>query len=270
MIGSDGEAKLARACVVLVEPWEPGNVGASARAMKNLGSCDLRLVVSDRSHRPRLQRGDARRFATHAVEIVEQLRFFSTLEEAIEDCGAAYGFTARTGRSRRPLSNLFAATRRMAERLPGGRIALVFGTEERGLSDAHLAQTTELVRIPATGEHGVFNLSQSVLLGLWELARTVHQLENTPEPQQRRAPIASLQERSQLRQEYDNLLVLLAYGRDGPGSLKKRILRRLIGMFDRSGGERDDAAMLRGIAAAVRRAIPAEGPVGQEDSRHGT
>jgi tRNA C32,U32 (ribose-2'-O)-methylase TrmJ len=94
----------------------------------------------------------------------------------------------------------------------------------------------------------VFNLSQSVLLVLWELVRA-RPGPAPAEPQP--VPRATLAERQGLREDWEQALLDLGYGRQGRGTLHDRILRRLLELHERGGGERDDAAMLRGLARAI-------------------
>ena len=242
-----------RVAVVLVEPWEPGNVGAVARAMFNLGFTDLRLVVAEPERREPLRDGDARRFATHAKPLLAAVQFHDTLESAVADRDATYAFTARFGRSRLPRATLDEAARASTQRLHEGRIALVFGTEERGLSSDDLRFATDLVRIPAPGPHPVLNLAQAVLVALWEWSRALDLLATDATPLRPSAPRASMEERAGLEREWNRALVDMGYGRTGPGTLHRRILRRFLEMVDRAGNERDDVSMLRGLAKRVFR-----------------
>jgi tRNA/rRNA methyltransferase len=259
-VNASGIPAAPRLAVVLVDPWEPGNVGAVARAMNNLDVEDLRLVVQDPAGVPRLLGEEARRRATHGAALLDAARIHPCLEEAVADCAASFGFTARTGRGRAPRQDLFTAARVIASSPPAERTALVFGTEERGLARRHLEHCTDLVRIPAPGPHPVLNLAQAVLVALWEV--TAVRLDPVrsasapgPPARERDRPRARLEDRQVLREDWDRLLDELGYGRRGRGTLHDRILRRLLALFDRGGGLRDDAAMLRGLARAARRAL---------------
>ncbi len=240
--------------VVLVEPWEPGNVGSICRAMGNFGVRDLRLVVEQPAHRKRLMSLEARRLATHGTPILESAKFYDQLPEALAGCGYAIGFSARTGRNRRPqgtFAETMASSRQMAA--TGTQVALVFGTEEKGLSAEHLTHVSDIARIPVPGEHSVLNLAQAVLLVLWELVRE-DQIDVAPEmPAEHPMPIATVQSRASLRAEWHDLLQHLGYQPTGRGTLHRRVLRRIMDMFDRSGGHRRDGTMLRGVATAIRR-----------------
>ena len=244
---------LERCVIVLVEPWEPGNVGSICRGMNHFGCRDLRIVAADEAQHTRLRQGDARRFATHALNVLQEARFFTELDPALEGSRATFAFTAREGRLRTPRHDLIEASCRMVERLQEGPIALMFGTEEKGLSRDHLTRATDIVQIPLPGPHDVLNLSQAVLLALWELARAAGSLEQSPRSVRPPGLRATAEERRGLECEWDHALTAMGYGRKGPGTLHERVLRRFMEMFDRAGHERDDASMMRGVTKRVFR-----------------
>ena len=255
----DGGLPLARVVVVLVEPTEPGNVGAVARVVMNLGGDELRLVVADRRRRARLMGASAQARARHAKGLLARATFHRDLRDALAGVARACAFSARTGRFRAPRATLDTTARELAALLDGARVALVFGREESGLTQEEVALCSDLVTIPVAGRDPVLNLSHAVALGLWELARA---RGARVEPRRRHAPVrlATAEERAALRDDYAALLAELGFAPDALGDLHGRIVRRLMELFDRAGGEHADASMLRGLAVAVRRAArPAAG-----------
>jgi tRNA C32,U32 (ribose-2'-O)-methylase TrmJ len=141
----------------------------------------------------------------------------------------------------------------------------VFGREDAGLTQAEVALCSDLVAIPVAGSDPVLNLSHAVALGLWEVARA---RGVRVEPRARHAPAraATAEERAALRDDYSALLTELGFAPRALGDLHGRILRRLMELVDRAGGEHADASMLRGLAVAIRRfgraavTAPATGP----------
>ncbi len=248
--------------VVLVEPTEPGNVGAVARVLLNLGASDLRLVVAERKRRSKLVGATAQARARHARPLLAAATFHRDLRAALADVERACAFSARSGRFRAPRGTLASITRDYADaaRRDGGagRRAFVFGSETAGLSAQHVLLCADLVAIPAGGADPVLNLSHAVAIALWECARASGR---QVEPPARHAPprAATVAERAALRADYDALLVELGFPRRALGDLHGRILRRLVEMVDRAGGEHADASMLRGLAVAIRRRVAGAG-----------
>ena len=157
--------RLDHICVVLNEPRYPENIGAAARAMRNMGIRDLRVVAPRNYDLERV-----RKMATHAAsDVVDALRLFDTLSEALAEVEYVVGTTARLGGQRRVFSPTV-----MAEKLtaisPENRVALVFGREDRGLSNEDLRVCHELVNIP-TAEFSSLNLAQAVMIMCYECFR---------------------------------------------------------------------------------------------------
>jgi tRNA/rRNA methyltransferase len=161
---SAGEAENLR--VVLVAARNPLNIGAAARAMSNFGFMRLRVVNSYR-----LSFREARS-AVGAPELLRDAEEFPTLAEAISDCGLVVGTTA--GASRRlehPLHSLEAGGKRIRSRLASEPVALLFGSEKRGLSNEDFSYCHWLMRIPTREAHSSMNLGQAVAVCLYELIR---------------------------------------------------------------------------------------------------
>ena len=155
--------RLAAINVVLFEPQDPINIAACARAMKNMGVSSMRLV------RPVAY--DAQRLAGVAhdtAEILEGIRHFDTLDEALADCVRVAGFTARRRAAKRQVVTPEHAAGDLLAFAQQGPVALLFGREDRGLPNDALDRAHLVVTIPTTG-HASLNLAQAVLLGLYEL-----------------------------------------------------------------------------------------------------
>jgi TrmH family RNA methyltransferase len=149
-----------RVRVVLLRPAEPMNVGAAARAMKNCAFEDLVLVA------PRTEDWvTARRVAVHAEDLLASPKKVRTLAEAVGDCVWVVGTTSRAIPGRKSLS-----PRQVAEEaaMLSGRVAIVFGGEESGLSNDDLVRCHVISTIPAGLEQPSFNLAQAVLLYCYE------------------------------------------------------------------------------------------------------
>jgi TrmH family RNA methyltransferase len=246
-----------RVRVVLVRPREPGNVGAAARAMFNLGFTDLCIVPGPRAPREDLLGEAAFKMATHGRPVVESASRVPDLAAATAQAVGVFAFSARLGRTRSPRLSVEAAMQEAAARARTGRVALLFGPEDFGLSRSDLEHATHLVHIAAPGRHPVFNLSQAVLLALWELCRASVRVHEKLPVVGRGHRLASNFEREHLRTHWSRTLESLGYAPAGRGSLHARILSRLLDLLERGGNQHNDFALLLGLAEAIdRRALP--------------
>lgn len=150
------------ATVALVRPRFPENIGMIARACANMGCAELRLVNPERWDILK-----AEPLATsQGMAVLKNMKIFTSLAEAIADCSSAWATSARTGRHRgRPIPPDRAAG---AIAALSGKAALVFGPEDRGLSNEELALCQHLIRIPTASAASSLNLAQAVLLTLYE------------------------------------------------------------------------------------------------------
>jgi TrmH family RNA methyltransferase len=152
--------------VVLVAPRNPLNIGAAARAMSNFGFFHLRVV------NPYELAFREARSAVGAAPLLAKAEEFKTVAEAVEDCTLVVGTTAVGLRQlQHPVRPLDQAGRHLLKHLAGGRVALLFGSEKRGLSNEDFSHCHWLVRIPTHEEHRSMNLGQAVAVCLYELAR---------------------------------------------------------------------------------------------------
>lgn len=156
---------LARVAIVLVEPKYPENIGAAARVAMNMGIGQL-IVVSDEF--PDQER--MLKMATHhAAQMIENLAHFQDLAVALEPFSFAIGTTARQGRHRRAVLDPRRMVQDVAPLLAENRIALVFGTEHRGLTNRDLDLCNLFTTIP-TMDFSSLNLAQAVAILTYELA----------------------------------------------------------------------------------------------------
>jgi len=159
-------AESDRLRVVLVAPRNPLNIGAAARAMSNFGFFHLRVV------KPYELGFREARSAVGAAPLLARAEEFKTIAEAVEDCTLVVGTTAVGLRQlQHSIRRLDQAARHLRKHLAASRVALLFGSEKRGLSNEDLSHCHWLVRIPTREEHRSMNLGQAVAVCLYELAR---------------------------------------------------------------------------------------------------
>jgi tRNA/rRNA methyltransferase len=150
---------LSNIAVVLNRPRFPENIGAAARAMNNMGLEDLITVDPQNCDLTRILK-----MATHtAAEIVENLQVFETLQQALSPFNYVIGTTARLGKQRQAISTPSRLAQMLVPLSQKNRIALLFGPEDRGLSNTDIRQCHMLVTIP-TAAFSSLNLAQAVMI----------------------------------------------------------------------------------------------------------
>jgi tRNA/rRNA methyltransferase len=152
--------------IVLVRPQGTANVGAAARAMKNMGLRDLALVGTSQR-----RVGRASVMAVHARDVVERATRSVSLAAAVADCHVVIGTTCRDGLYRASARDVAETAPWIIEQAARSRIALVFGPEDHGLTNEDLKHCHRLIRIPTSDEYPSLNLAQAVLLCCYELRR---------------------------------------------------------------------------------------------------
>jgi tRNA/rRNA methyltransferase len=150
--------------VVLVGSLYGGNIGSVCRAMDNMGFCDLVLVAPQST----VDWDEARMMACHAVGILDSRSTVGSLAEAVSDCALVFGTTCRTGLYRQHVRSPREWAPKCIEAAHGGRVALVFGREDNGLSNDELAVCTHLVRIPTASRNVSLNVAQAAAVCLYE------------------------------------------------------------------------------------------------------
>jgi TrmH family RNA methyltransferase len=175
--GAPASGLASRTVVVLVRPGNPENIGLVARAMKNTGFPDLRIVT-----RGPLS-AEARRTAVHAEDVLGGARLFPSLEAALADRDFVLASTARL-RRHATVVPLTEAVRTIGGLPAGARIALLFGSERTGLLSEEIERANLVFTIPQAGRQPSYNLGAAVLLTLYSLFATA-----PPPPPEREPPL---------------------------------------------------------------------------------
>jgi tRNA/rRNA methyltransferase len=243
------------ASFVLVDPRGEANVGSAARALKNNGFFDLRLVQG-------VTLGDeARRMACGSEDVLDAIRRFASLPEAIGDASLVVGFTARDRRDLREALWLDDAIPRIVDVASTSSVALVFGREDRGLTAQELAPCHLIVTIPAAIERPVYNLAQAVLLAAYTLRRA---LGSEPAPKARtqfaRESSLTAAELAVLSTKLRETLVVLGYDGHPDRGLIDRIVARAGVGFARAVLDGSDRDMLLGVLRRTLQVAERAGP----------
>lgn len=235
--------------IVLVETSHPGNIGASARAMKTMGLDELVLV------RPKTFPSDeATARASGADDILRSARVTGSLDEAVADCGFIAGASARLRGVRWPVVDPTACAEVLLEHAAHGPAALLMGPEQSGLTNAQLARCHRLVHIPSVPGFGSLNLAMALQILCYELRRAELRAQAAPPPAQREAPLATAAE---LEGFYVHLEQVLAEAGFLHADHQQKMKLKLRRIFQRAEIDENEINILRGVLSAldpVRRA----------------
>lgn len=220
-----------------MEPKQAGNVGACARAMMNFGFSELRLVnpLADPESRECLER------AMTAAPIIQRAEIFDSTKEAVADCRQVIGTSAR----RRRLRLNWLTTREWGTQKNNQKTALVFGPEERGLSNADLLLCDGVVTIPMACKFPSLNLSHAVTVLLYELFFARKSIKADFIPERKPAP-------SEKREAfYDHLQeALLSVGFLNPNS-PHIAMQEIRNIFARAELDAREVNILRGLCRQI-------------------
>ncbi len=235
-------ALISRTLVVLARPRKPGNVGAAARAVANHGAAGL-VLVAPRGYDPSV----ARWMAPGATDVVDQARIVGTVAEAVAGARLVVGTTARSRRWDWPVwtpAELVAAAP-----VDDAPLALVFGPEDMGLSNAELSCCDAALRLP-TAAHASLNLAMAVTVTLaWIQGLPPGEAAPVAPPELARLP-AGLREG--IVQDLMAALARTTYGQAHPPEKTRNTLFRMLGT---PGLGTREAGALRGMVKALRVAL---------------
>lgn len=231
--------------IVLVETSHPGNIGAAARAAKTMGINDLHLVSS------RLfPHADATAFASGAVDVLEQAQLHDSLAEAVADCRLVVGTTARRRTVNAPILAPDEAARNLQKTAMEQPVALVFGRERTGLTNAELDLCQQLIEIPANPDYSSLNLAAAVQVLSYECRRAALREEGkSVDGGEQRDPPASAEQLEGLYGHLEEVLIGTGFlDADNP----RYLMRRLRRLFGRAGLDERELNILRGILTSVQ------------------
>ncbi|NIA26596.1 MAG: TrmJ/YjtD family RNA methyltransferase [Desulfobulbaceae bacterium] len=235
--------------IVLVGTTHPGNIGACARAMKNMGVTDLALV--NPLHFPH---GEATSRASGADDLLEQAKIVGTLAEAITDCVYVAGASARSRSINWPCVEPRDCAARLIEESRRGTVAVVFGTEKSGLSNSDLDHCDTLLRIPTDPAFSSLNLAMAVQILTYEIRAA--QSTGKPAEYEADAPLATSAE---MENFYTHLEQVLSDADFLDPNNPRHLMRRLRRLFIRARPDKNEVNILRGILTAVEKEGTADG-----------
>ncbi|MFZ1905767.1 MAG: RNA methyltransferase [Steroidobacteraceae bacterium] len=229
--------------MVLVAPSHPGNIGAAARAMKNMALSELVLVNPRQFPHP-----DATTRASGAVDLLGHVRVVATLGEALDGCGFIAATTAREREQHFRVVDVREAAARIVAEAQRAPAAVVFGAERTGLTNAELEAAHVLLRIPASEAYPSLNLAMAVQLVAYELLRA--RAAGAALPAADRAPLAAAGEMQHLYTHFAQVLEEIEFhDRTESGT---HLMARIRRFLQRAELDRNEVNILRGILTAVQ------------------
>ncbi len=229
--------------VVLVEPRGERNIGSVARAMANFGVSNLRLVAPKTDH---LQ-DEARKMAVKAATLLEQAVVYPDLVSALSDCHYSYATTRRFGKYRVNFHHPDTAAEELLPLLDHGRVAMVFGREDRGLHTEELDLCQRLITIPTFESLPSMNLAQSVGICLYEVGKKHGELSGKTNDGKRLATVEQLEVLfTHMRKTFLDINYLNSQN-------PEHIMRSYRQLLGRAGLDERDVRIVRGLISEIDR-----------------
>ncbi|MCY4264185.1 MAG: RNA methyltransferase [Gammaproteobacteria bacterium] len=240
--------------VVLVQPSHPGNIGASARAMKNMGLSQLVLVKP-----ADFPSGVAVGRAASALELLERAQVVDSLETAVADCGLIIGASARRRSIPWPMLDPAGCARKILQAMVENKVALVFGREDSGLNNEELQQCHFHVQIPANPDYSSLNLAAAVLLVCYELYKASQAESGSDNHYVAELPDGDWDQKWSTGEKvelfYEHLeRVLIGVDFHDPDN-PRQLMQRLRRLFGRIRIDEMEMNILRGILSNIEKAI---------------
>ncbi|MGO9611849.1 MAG: RNA methyltransferase [Dissulfurispiraceae bacterium] len=240
---------------ILVEPKEPGNIGACARVMKNMGFKNLCIVKP-----PAVMMQEARWFAHNSEDVLEGASVFHRFEDSIKEQSLIVGTTRRTGKRRGLIMTPEEGATRLVSTSHNNKVAILFGREDRGLLNEEIGECGFLISIPASKEHPSINLSHAVAIVAYELSTSGRKAQTSrqhvQEQNDQRLSFISHEELNRLYKRISESLQILEYTPRGDRDLNAKIMRNLKHFIARAGLTVWELKMLHGICSQIEKRIP--------------
>ncbi len=250
--GSAGAApdnRFGKFSFVLVRPKAAGNIGAAARALKNMGFGDLRLVAPQSFVPPA-----AAAMAVHAEDVLHSTSVYSGLAQALSEHTLTAGTTCRRRAYRDHAGELRQCAMMLAKAAATNRVAVIFGPEDDGLSNQELKLCQHLIVIPASASYSSLNLAQAVMLVAYELMMALRDIgdgaaddvESAGSARMAHAPVGEVQA---MLERLERALIEVGFL---PAESPDRIMFAIRGILSRSGLSQRETDILSGIASQIR------------------
>ena len=223
----------------------PGNIGSVARAMKTMGLSRLSLV------NPRIfPSGDANALSGNATDVLENANTYSSIKEAIKDSTFVYATSSRDRSIQWPILNASSAAEKICNEVNSDKeISIIFGKEDRGLTNTELEYANNLIEIPANPEYPVLNLAMSAQIICYEIFKFSN---NNNVKEWRDYPEANSEQLQRLIDHFiDTAVEIDVIDPDNP----KKIISRIKRMFTRLQPDEMEASFMRGFLSGINKKL---------------
>jgi TrmH family RNA methyltransferase len=227
---------------ILVGPTEPGNIGAAARAVKNMGFHRLELVGPV----PYLT-DEAKSMACHAKNVLKAAKVYKAFPPALAGKSLVAGTTRRLGGRRGLILDVRAGASLLRKAAETNKVAVLFGNEHTGLTSRELDECGLVLTIPSAPAFPSLNLAQSVMITAYELSR----LEARPQS----PGLVENKDLQKLYRRFPKTLHLLGYGPKGDKDLEVEIVRNLKRLIGRAGLTEWELNMFLGLCTRIDREL---------------
>lgn len=237
---------LAKIKIVLIETSHPGNIGAVARAMKNMGLSQL-VLVNPKEYPSQV--ASAR--ASSAADILNAAQVFNTLEEAVADCQVVVGASARLRKVSWPQMDVreTAAKAMQVTDAQDGKMAILFGREDSGLSNVEMDKCHYLAHIPSNPDYSSLNIAAAVQVFAYELLMAAN-LKAEVDLQGYKHALATAEQLEGFYTHLQQGLIDIAFLETNKNA---RFMRRMRRLFNRAQLDVREVDILRGILTAAQR-----------------
>ena len=245
-------ALLSRITFVLCRSRTGGNIGAAARAVKNMGIGRLALAAPEDYHK-----AEARMLASNASDVLESASAFDTIDDAVAGHAIILGTSRRIKSHRFRIMTPREAARHVLRNMGKGKAAILFGPEDNGLTSEDLAKCHGVISIPVDDKQPSLNLAQAVMVIAYELRMGMDE-----PPSVRSFGDASDLEISQMFEQVSAVLDKSGFFMRNP---KERVLLHLKEIFSSGVTTSQDARIIRGIFRRIAWSLERDKSVGSID-----
>ncbi|VAW90175.1 tRNA (cytidine(32)/uridine(32)-2'-O)-methyltransferase [hydrothermal vent metagenome] len=233
--------------IVMVNTSHPGNIGATARAMKNMGLTSLYLVE------PKIfPSAEATARASGADDVLAQAVVCDSLDEALAECSLVVGASARLRSITWPQLDPRECAAKVVAECADGPVALVFGREHSGLTNAELSRCHYLVNIPTNPEYPSLNIAAAIQVIAYEV-RMTQQKDGVVVAKRSDSDDVEFATMKEVEQFYAHLEEVMVESEFLDPAKPKFLMHRLRRLYNRARLEKQELNILRGILTAVQK-----------------
>ncbi|MAV23672.1 MAG: tRNA methyltransferase [Gammaproteobacteria bacterium TMED278] len=231
--------------IVLIETSHPGNIGSVARAMKTMGLKNL-LLINPR----KFPSGDANALSGNAIDILEKAKVYKNLKEAIKDSTFVYATSARVRTIQWPTKNAQDAAEEIVKQVSANKkISIIFGREDRGLTNEELQIANTHIEIPANPEYPVLNIAMSAQIISYEILKA--SIDTTARDWHDYPEVDSENLQMLIDHFIETATDIDVINPDNP----KKIISRIKRMFTRLHPDEMETSFLRGFLSSIKKKI---------------